>query len=202
MEDESSLYLTLPAGTKRVPFGKLPRMIAEALHRSDSPDEELQIETGFKLATAQRRLETELVDDARAGRLKVLDPLTFGPHNFAKGSSLPEALVKVSDLQEYLSGRGTQVRLREPAESNAPVPTVAADAAPLKHWKMRVQAEAAAEWLRVRKTGANPTRASIRPHLLKWCRAENVLTPLGVNPSDGYLRTHVLGGKHWTPPTN
>jgi hypothetical protein len=68
------------------------------------------------------------------------------------------------------------------------------------HWKMRVQAEAAAEWTRLRAVGANPTRTSIRPHLLKWCRENNVKTFIGVNPSDGYLRTHVLSSKHWTPP--
>lgn len=93
--------------------------------------------------------------------------------------------------------------------SDAPVVAVAGaavlaaeDAPPLEHWKMRLQAEAAAEWLRVRKAGANPTRASIRPHLLKWCKANEVKTAGNINPSDGYLRTHVLSGKHWTPPAD
>jgi hypothetical protein len=75
------------------------------------------------------------------------------------------------------------------------------DDSPQPQWKMRVQAEAAAEWMRWRKRGSNPTRATIRPHLLKWCADNNVFTKLGVNPSDGYLRTHVLGGKNWKPPT-
>ena len=75
-----------------------------------------------------------------------------------------------------------------------------AEEAPLLPWKMRVQAEAAALWRRLRATGANPTRASIRPFLVAWCRANNVKTPTGINPSDGYLRVHVLSAKHWTPP--
>jgi hypothetical protein len=78
-----------------------------------------------------------------------------------------------------------------------PVPS-ADEAPPLEDWKMRVQAEAAAYWLRLRKTGANPTKASIRPHLLKWCQENNVLTKIGITPSDGYLKTHVLG--KWEPP--
>ena len=111
MEVETSRYLPLPAGTKYVPFGRLPRMIANALHGTDDLDEERQMESGFNIATAAARLDAELVDAARAGRLKVIDPLTFGRHNFAKGLSLSDALVKVTDLHEYLSERDIQVRL-------------------------------------------------------------------------------------------
>lgn len=70
------------------------------------------------------------------------------------------------------------------------------------HWKMRVQAEAAAHWKRLRQSGCNPTRASIRPHLVTWCVDNKVKTKLDINPSDGYLRTHVLAKRHWTPPAD
>jgi hypothetical protein len=70
----------------------------------------------------------------------------------------------------------------------------------LADWKMRIQAEAAEHWRYLRSIGTNPTRASIRAHLLRWCVTNNVKTSGGINPSDGYLRTHVLSGKHWTPP--
>jgi hypothetical protein len=79
---------------------------------------------------------------------------------------------------------------------------VTEQAPPLTHWKMRVQAEAAAEWRRMRAMNCNPTLASIRPHLLKWCRENNVKTNSNINPSDGYLRTHVLSSQHWTPPAD
>ena len=68
-------------------------------------------------------------------------------------------------------------------------------------WKMRTQAFAAEKWQELRKSGANPTVASITPIVAKWCRENNVLTATRINPSDGYLRTHVLGGKHWRPPS-
>ena len=84
------------------------------------------------------------------------------------------------------------------AEPSQPEPAPELEAPPLEDWKMRVQAEAAAYWLHTRKTGANPTKASIRPHLLKWCKENKVLTKIGINPSDGYLKTHVLG--KWEPP--
>jgi len=77
--------------------------------------------------------------------------------------------------------------LAAPEEQQAP---------PLEHWKMRVQAEAAVEWKRVRALNCNPTRASIRPHLLQWCRDNGVKTSSKLNPSDGYLRTHVLSARH------
>ncbi len=68
------------------------------------------------------------------------------------------------------------------------------------NWKMRVQAEAAAQILRLRSVGANPTVHSIVDGIARWCRENGVKTDGGIFPSSGYLRTHVLSGKHWTPP--
>lgn len=70
----------------------------------------------------------------------------------------------------------------------------------LPDWKMRVQAEAAQEWRRLRAMGCNPTVASIAPIMARWCISNNVLTKTGINPRERYLREHVLGGKHWSPP--
>ena len=117
------------------------------------------------------------------------------------GLSAPvvDQIIAAEQLAEYRRMRA----VAEPAPDVA-VPVFdlgAKDDSQSLHWKMRVQAEAAAEWIRWRKRGSNPTRASIRPHLLKWCVAEGVFTSLRVNPSDGYLRTHVLSAKHWAPPT-
>lgn len=72
------------------------------------------------------------------------------------------------------------------------------EAPPLEDWKMRVHAEAAAHWLRLRKLNCNPTKHGILPHLAKWCRENDIRTATLVNPSEGYLRTHVL--KTWEPP--
>lgn len=69
------------------------------------------------------------------------------------------------------------------------------------NWKMRVQAEAAARFLRLRTVGANPTVHSMLDDMAKWCRENGIKTGGGIYPSPGYLRTHVLGGKHWTPPS-
>jgi hypothetical protein len=68
------------------------------------------------------------------------------------------------------------------------------------NWKMLIQAEATAYCLRLRKAGANPTKNSILEPMVKWCRDNNVKTDGGIYPRDGYLRTHVLGGKHWDVP--
>ena len=69
-----------------------------------------------------------------------------------------------------------------------------------ENWKMRIQTEAAAMFQRLRESGASPTVHSILDDLVKWCRANGVKTDGGIYPRAGYLRTHVLGGKHWTPP--
>ena len=69
------------------------------------------------------------------------------------------------------------------------------------NWKMRVQMEATALCLRLRRAGANPTTHSIVGPMAKWCRTNEVKTDGGIYPSEGYLRTHVLGGKHWNMPS-
>jgi len=68
------------------------------------------------------------------------------------------------------------------------------------NWKMRIQVEAASRMKRLRASGASPTTHSILDDMATWCRANDVKTDNGIYPSSGYLRTHVLGGKHWKPP--
>jgi hypothetical protein len=92
-------------------------------------------------------------------------------------------------------------------EAVAPAPAGADDEAKQKdtpqllNWKMRVQVAAAERWERLRALNTNPTVSSILSDMVKWCRENEVCTDGGITPSEGYLRTHVLGGKHWTPPT-
>jgi hypothetical protein len=88
-------------------------------------------------------------------------------------------------------------------ESSAPVTDTQPQAAQTSepgNWKMKVQAEAAARFKRLRAAGSSPTVHSILDDMVTWCRANDVKSGGGVFPSAGYLRTHVLGGKHWTPP--
>jgi hypothetical protein len=68
------------------------------------------------------------------------------------------------------------------------------------NWKLRVQAQAAKHILALRKTGANPTVHSILNDMHKWCVQNNVKTTRGIIPSEGYIRTHALGGRYWSPP--
>ena len=197
-DDEITHWLELPAGMGFVPFSELAHLIAKARFPVAPEDEDYD----FAYGCARVNLDEELPKAVAAGLLKVRDPLTHGPHTFPHGFALQTAVVKVSDLRAYLADRGMGVRFASAPLGEA-VPTAALvaephEAPPLEDWKMRVQAEAAAYWLHLRKTGANPTKASIRPHLLKWCQENNVLTKIGINPSDGYLKTHVLG--KWEPP--
>lgn len=76
------------------------------------------------------------------------------------------------------------------------------DIPPLENWKMKVQAEATQMIVRGRTHGAQPVVHSILDDLVRWCRENGVKTQdgEGVFPSAGYLRTHVLSSKHWTPP--
>ena len=68
-------------------------------------------------------------------------------------------------------------------------------------WKMQVQNEAAALWLRVIATGGTPKVWNIKDQMAAWCRANNVTTDGTTFPKAGYLRTHVLSPKYWKPPS-
>ena len=68
------------------------------------------------------------------------------------------------------------------------------------NWRMRLQTQATSHILALRKGGANPTVHSIINDIHAWCVQNNVKATRGGIPSPGYIRTHVLGGKHWTPP--
>ncbi len=90
-----------------------------------------------------------------------------------------------------------------PAQTPAPAMAASEGPAPLPavpNWKMRVQAEATALVLSLRKSGASPTKHSILEPMAQWCRDNNVMTNGSIFPSANYLRTHVLGGKHWDVP--
>ena len=68
------------------------------------------------------------------------------------------------------------------------------------NWKLRVQVQAAKHILALRKGGANPTVLSILKDIHTWCVQNNVRTPRGLIPSEGYIRVHALGGRYWSPP--
>ena len=120
--------------------------------------------------------------------------------------------------EEYLKWEGdNQVRYRRltlPAALQAALAPatgtrVGQDATGLKqdkvanesnNWKMRIQVEAASRFKRLRASGASPTVHSIINDMAKWCRDNNVKTDGGIFPAPGYLRTHVLSRKHWSPP--
>lgn len=141
-----------------------------------------------------------------------------------EGSMWGAHYTAAAKLVDYIRGRlpaGATADAPEPAsapavalpEPVAPVPPMpstsapavagpeSAGALPLTNWKMRVQEAAAARWLDLRGRGMNPTVVSILGDMVRWCRENDVLTSSGITPSEGYLRTHVLGGKNWTPPT-
>lgn len=67
------------------------------------------------------------------------------------------------------------------------------------NWSLLVQAEASRRWMRLRSSGANPTKLSITGDLAGWCRDTGVKTPTGINPSAAYIYRNAL--RNWMPPT-
>ena len=122
-------WLELPAGTAFVEFSELSHRLALTLHPAAPDDRRYDLRYGV----AEMNLKQELHKAVDAGRLRVLDPLTHGPHSFPVGAALQSAVVKLSELRAFLVDRGIGVRVLPaepaPAVMPAPEPTAKAEAA-------------------------------------------------------------------------
>jgi hypothetical protein len=136
-----------------------------------------------------------------------IDPITcrwlLGAEAHRKWRELLYSAISAGELTLLDFGSKLPVNIA-PTESTAtpaPAPSKSAtDGKATPNWKMQIQAEATAHCLRLRKAGASPTTNSIVDSMARWCVDNNVRTDNGICPSANYLRTHVLGGKHWNVP--
>jgi hypothetical protein len=67
-------------------------------------------------------------------------------------------------------------------------------------WRHRVQQEAAALYLRLRASGANPSVSDLAKSLAPWCEKKKIFAERGKPPSVQYIRVHVLGKQYWKKP--
>jgi hypothetical protein len=106
-------------------------------------------------------------------------------------------LITAESFSNWLVANGSTLRFKKPkrkvtAPKNVPQRST--------NWKNLIQIEAGRKLRALRAAGANPTVSSILNDMATWCRENNIKTTNGIFPSPNYLRTHVLGGKHWTRP--
>lgn len=202
-KNEALFVVRLPFGQKAVPYREIPEMIALALPPARQEESSEAKELHVHLLAID--WEGPLLDAVRAGELEVLNPFThrrLAPP-FA-GRLFDSSVVTVRALRGFVERRNGCLELGETPEP--PPAPVLAESAPdgvepaTPNWKMQIQAEATALCLRLRKAGASPTKNSILDSMAKWCRDNNVMTDGKIFPSANYLRTHVLGGKHWELP--
>lgn len=95
-----------------------------------------------------------------------------------------------------------QINANQHDQLNLPVPAVGtpSDQIPTTSWILKVQAEAAQHWKRLKLLNCNPTRNNIKGDLAKWCRDNNVKTSSGIFPSDEYIYRHAIRSAIWEPP--
>lgn len=67
-------------------------------------------------------------------------------------------------------------------------------------WRHRVQQEAAAMYLRLRASGADPSVSDLANSLAQWCKNNKIVAERGKHPSAHYIRVHVIGKQHWEKP--
>ncbi len=155
--------------------------------------------TGSAFALEVVHIQDWIFGRARAGELRLFredKPFPFildGLYELHGGLRLSDAEAAKVEIH-FLGSKPAMPKSERSDHSTAVAPSG-------DNWKMRVQAEAAARFLRLRAQGANPTVHSILDDLAKWCQEHGVRTTLGIHPSPGYLRNHVLSRKHWTPPS-
>ena len=129
-EDEITHWLELPAGMGFVPFSELARLIARAQHPIAEADE-----YDADYHCARMNLEEELPKAVAAKRLTVRNASGHGVHTFPHGFTLQSAVVKVSDLREFLADRGMGVHVvgsgGDPTRSNVDNAAASAEPAPL-----------------------------------------------------------------------
>ena len=148
-------------------------------------------------ATDLKRVETHFVDlDAAESELRYWKSRSDAS---ASDAAIKEDRLKsISKQLAELEARHKSLRGDDPPTgiSGAPI----AGSAASNDWKSRIQIKASEHWKSLRASGANPTVHSIVPFIARWCRENGVKTSSWINPSERYIREHVLGGKHWTPP--
>lgn len=121
-------WLELPAGTAFVEFSELSHRLALTLHPTAPDDRRYDLRYGV----AEMNFQQELHKAVDTGLLRVLDPLTHGPHSYPFGAALQSAVVKLSELRAFIVDRGIGVRVlpAEPAPAVMPAPEPAAKAEP------------------------------------------------------------------------
>lgn len=157
--------LLFPVGTRHLKFGELADLIAYATWPSD----------GFAAAAASTGLQKELVRAVDDGELRVLSPLTLGPHEFPVGDALRTALVTVQALRAWLKSTDRM----DVAVSGEPMPsTVDAPIKPVQ----RQQAQEAAILSKLIELGFTPTELPAPPAGKESSAKTAVKQALGYSP--------------------
>lgn len=179
---------------------KLPEMSYEL------PLDELKRARHVGLYTQAQEHLNYLKNAIMKGKLVVFSKVTKSRCGI---DDIANAYVKICDFKAYIANNYDDIGVRfantqPPSATSSTVPMAVGESgdggAISTNWKTRIQTEAASLITRLRASGASPTPYSILDDMVIWSRTNDVKTNSGIYPSAGYLRTHVLGGKHWTPP--
>jgi hypothetical protein len=106
----------------------------------------------------------------------------------------PDAVIANADKQHSREANTVQPLAHAPAAAALMVKPIVED------WKNTVRAEAYEQWVRVLASNGTPTLDNVSTYLAHWCVANGVNGSLGKPPKSGYIKVHVIGGTHWTPP--
>ena len=173
---------------------------------SELPLDELERIQHVGLYTQAREHLNKLRNAIVNGELVVFSKVTKSRCGI---DDIANAYVKISDFKTFIANFYNDIDVRfantQPLSTTSSTVPVAVGTsgdgdAESTNWKTRIQTEAASLITRLRASGANPTTHSILDNMVIWSRTHDVKTDGGIHPSANYLRTHVLGGKHWTPP--
>lgn len=135
-------------------------------------------------------------------RLKYIRMKDFKAYFKSIRAEVDKAAAAPAKAEKAVPTSQQQINANQHDQLNLPVPALGtpSDQIPTTNWILKVQAEAAQHWKRLKVLNCNPTRNNIKGDLAKWCRDNNVKTSSGIFPSDEYIYRHAIRSAIWEPP--
>jgi len=208
-ELEPRAWLEIEPGERFIRYGDIARRLAEALHPTHLEDE------SWNRAFARAQFNTELDKSVDAGALVPRNALTGGPHEFAHGAALEDAVINLRDLQAFAQERDIGVRVRgkqpppgldAPSTVVAPVRPRGESAAPANatacEWQELARIEAGHIRAAAVANGWFPNLKKLGDEVAEVFRKKNIFGPNGHAMSGAHITRNALQGHGITKPVD
>lgn len=135
-----------------------------------------------------------LLGDDQIGHNLILRPATLSPGPVVTDGAVMQAVAMAPEENPLPTPQAA------PAQNTAMSAPVDTESVSGVDWRNVVRAEAWEQWVKTLAENGTPTLENVPYHLANWCINNHVNANMGKPPAAGYIKTHVIDGKHWNPP--